>query len=59
MGFSEKIKRFFHRQPPTAEELAPRAEAEDVRSQIQENEAALKPQVDARLGGGDLTPPPF
>ena len=57
MKISERIKSLFRREPATPEELAARAEAQSVRDQIRENEAALKPQVDARLGGGDLTPP--
>ena len=42
-----------------AEELAARAEAERVRDQIRETEAVVGPQLDARLGGGALTPPPL
>ncbi|MGZ4332820.1 MAG: hypothetical protein ACXVRK_04800 [Gaiellaceae bacterium] len=57
MKISERIKSLFRRQPPTAEELAARAEAESARDQIRESEAVVKPQVDARLGGGDFTPP--
>jgi len=52
MKISKRIK--IRRQPPTAEELAARAEAESVRDQIRENEAVLKPQIDERLGGGKL-----
>jgi hypothetical protein len=58
MKISERIRSLFRRQPPTAEELAARAEAERVRDQIRENEAVLSPQVDERLGSGNLTPPP-
>jgi hypothetical protein len=57
MKVSERVKSLFRRQPPTAEELAARAEAESVRDQIRENEAVLKPQIDERLGGGNFTPP--
>jgi hypothetical protein len=57
MKISERVKTLFRRQPPTAEELAARAEAESVRDQIRENEAVLKPQIDERLGGGNFTPP--
>jgi hypothetical protein len=57
MKIGERIRSLFRRQPATAEELAARAEAESVRDQIRENEAVLKPQVDERLGGGNLTPP--
>jgi hypothetical protein len=58
MKLGERLKNLFRRQTPTAEELAAHAEAESVRDQIRENESVLRPQVDARLGGGDLTPPP-
>jgi hypothetical protein len=37
MKISERVKTLFRRQPPTAEELAARAEAESVRDQIREN----------------------
>lgn len=59
MKISERIKSLFRRQPPSAEELAAHAEAERARDQIRENEAVLRPQIDERLGGGNLTPPPF
>jgi len=54
---SERIKNLFRRQPATAEELKARAEADSVRDQILENEAVLRPQIDARLRGGDFIPP--
>jgi hypothetical protein len=57
MKISERIKSLFRRQPPTAEELAARAEAESMRDQIRENEAVLRPLVDERLGSGTFTPP--
>jgi hypothetical protein len=57
MKISERIKNLFRREPATAEERAARAEADRVRDQIREDEAVLKPQVDARLGGGDFIPP--
>ena len=57
MKITERITSLFRRQPATAEELAARAEADSVRDEIRENEAVLKPQVDARLRGGDFIPP--
>jgi hypothetical protein len=48
MKISERIKSLFRRQPATAEELDARAEAERVRQQTREDEAArndLGPRV--------------
>jgi hypothetical protein len=57
MKISEKLKSLFRRQPATAEELAARDEAHSLRDQILEDEAVLRPQIDARLRGGDFIPP--
>jgi hypothetical protein len=57
MKIGERIKSLFRREPATPEELAARAETESVRDQIREDEAVLKHQLDARIGGGDFTPP--
>jgi hypothetical protein len=56
---SERIKSLFRREPPTAEELAARAEAERMRAQIRENEAMLTPQVEERMDSGPFLPPPL
>jgi hypothetical protein len=57
MKITARIESLFRRQPATAEELAARAEADSVRDEIRENEAVMRPQVDARLRGGDFIPP--
>jgi hypothetical protein len=57
MKMIERIMSLFRRQPPTAEELAARAESESMREQIDQDKAVLKLQVDERIGGGYPTPP--
>jgi hypothetical protein len=55
MRISQRIKSLFRRQPPTAEELAARREAESIRVQSRPDEAAVRNEVDARtLGGGQF-----
>jgi len=50
MKISERIKGLFRHQPPTAEELAARTEAESTRDQIREDKAVLKSQAE-KIGG--------
>ena len=59
MRISERIKSLFRREPPTAEELAARAEAERLRDQIREDEALVSPQVQERMDSGQFLPPPL
>jgi hypothetical protein len=54
MKISERIKSLFRRQPPTAEELASRAEAESMKDQIREDRAVLKSQGDGRIQSGSF-----
>jgi len=56
MKISERIKILFRRQPPTAEELAARAEAEKIRDQPREDPAVLQHTVVERLDT-TFTPP--
>ena len=59
MKISERIKSLFRRQPPpTAEELAARAEAESVGDRAREDDAVLGAQLDAQLSARDVLPPP-
>jgi len=51
MKISERIKSPFRPQPATAEELAARTEAESVREQIREDEAALRNELNAQFRG--------
>jgi hypothetical protein len=58
MKISERIKGLLGRQPPTAEELAARAEAESIRDQIREDEAVLNTSsIPERLDNGTFLPP--
>ena len=56
MKISERIKILFRRQPPTAEELAARAEAEKIRDQPREDPVVLEHQIVERLDT-TFTPP--
>jgi hypothetical protein len=56
MRISERIKSLFRRQPPTADELAARTEAERVRDQFRQEKAVLKSQVGPGFGPGSLSP---
>jgi hypothetical protein len=56
LKISERIKSLFRRPPPTAEELAARAEAESMRSQIRHDEAVLRNQVEGRIPGSSGPP---
>jgi hypothetical protein len=51
MKIRERIKSQFRRQPRTAEELDARAEAESVRAQISEDEAAVRNKLNAQFRG--------
>jgi hypothetical protein len=54
MKISERIKGLFRRQPrqpPTAEELAARAEAEKLQEQFRQERAVLQNEVQSREGG--------
>jgi DNA-binding ferritin-like protein len=56
LKISERIKSLSRRPPPTAEELAARAEAESMRSQIRHDEAVLRNQVEGRIPGSSGPP---
>jgi hypothetical protein len=47
----EKIRRLFRREPLTAEQLAARLEAESLREQRNQNEAAVKSESESRILG--------
>jgi hypothetical protein len=64
MKISERIKGLFRRQPrqpPTAEELAARAEAERSLEQYRQEKAVLQSEIESREGGpgGGAGFPPF
>ena len=56
MKIGERIKQLFRRQPPTAEELAARAEAESMRDRLRQDEAVMQNQGAARLPGSGGPP---
>jgi hypothetical protein len=49
MTISDSVKSLFRRRPPTAEELAARADAESEREQIRQEKALHKAEADAQI----------